>query len=460
MVMEESRRIGILLFLYTRDELSPAEQEELRSWRNQDPENEKLFFQMTDPDSLRSVMQEYYEERDRDFEKLKKQLPQLAETSLSGSVDEVRRIFSDANVLEDDQTGLSEDEYAESGLAPVEYWNSMISRLDNAEQSEGEIKNENKVVPITRRTIKSRLRIKNRPLRYLVRIAVGVALLFFVNYLTTDTRYKNYRAEMVSSDGIKTMLEDFGRGYEAGRAGITFDKTDKGEPIYIAANEHRAKKDKTYSLHTAAGGEFILRLPDGTMIWMNAASRITYPANFDQDTIRIKVEGEVYIQISKDSKHKILIERSSVNGHPSSIEAHPSSNLNINTYPGNDEMLVTLIRGTADAKIDATENKFHFLNGQQATIIHDSLTHTKDVNAEEIIAWKNGEFYFKDAALSNMMPALERWYDVEIQYASQVQDKKFSLRMPRSTQISVVLDDLRKQGLHITRQGKTITIWK
>jgi transmembrane sensor len=460
--MKESKKIGLLLFLYTRDELSPAEQEELLVWRNQDPENENLFFQMTDPDSLRLVMQEYYEERDRDFEKLKSQIPQLSETWLSGSVDEARRIFSESNVLEDDQTDLSENEYAGSDLSPVEYWNSMISRLDDAEQSEGETKNENKVVPITRRTIKSRLRIKNRLLRNLVRAAAIVIAIVIINYFMIDKRYQNYKAEMVSSDGIKTAIEDFNRGFEAGKAGVKV-QTDKGEPIYTAPNEREAKKDKTYSLHTASGGEFILQLPEGTMIWMNAASRITYPANFDQDTIRIKVEGEVYVQTSKDSSHKILIIPSTVphvRDQPSTIQAHPSSNLNISTYPGNDEMLVTLIRGAADAKMNTLENKFHFLNGQQALIIRDSLAFTRDVNTDEIIAWKNGEFYYKDAGLPLILPAIAKWYDVDIQYGSQIPDKKFSLRMPRSTPISEVLDNLRKQGLHITQRGKIITIWK
>jgi transmembrane sensor len=461
--MKESRKIGLFLFLYTRGELSPAEQEELRSWRNQDPENEKLFFQMTDPDSLRLVMQEYYKERDRDFEKLKKQLPQLAKTSLSGSVDEARRIFSETNVLEDDQTELSENEYTGSGLTPVEYWNSMISRLDDADQLEGESKNENKVVPITRRTIKSRLRIKNRLLRYSACAAAIVIALVIINYFTEDKRYQNYKAEMVSSDGIKSMVEDFNRGYEAGRAGIKFGKTEKGEPIYIAANEHKAKKDKTYSLHTAPGGEFILQLPDGTMIWMNAASRITYPANFDQDTIRIKVEGEVYIEMSKDSSHKILIKPSTVphvRDQPSTIQVQPSSNLNINSYIGHDELTLTLIQGEAAVKLDTIKNKILLVKGEQAAIILDMITVVHDVDLTEIIAWKNGEFYYRQAGLPLILPAIANWYDVDIQYGSQIPDKKISLRMPRTAPLSEVLDNLRKQDLHITQRGKIITIWK
>ena len=59
-----------------------------------------------------------------------------------------------------------------------------------------------------------------------------------------------------------------------------------------------------------------------------------------------------------------------------------------------------------------------------------------------------------------MMPALASWYDVEIEYTGAIPDGKFSLRILRSESISKVLDALRQQGLHITKSGRTLTIWK
>ncbi len=482
--MKESKKIGLFLFLYTRDELSPAEHEELLVWRNQDPENEKLFFQMTDPDSLRKEMQDYYKERDEGFEKLKARLPFLSGTRLSGSLD-TAKIFYEAQESEVGvQQDLSENVFAGSGLTPVEYWGSMISMLGDSEGTGSASTRQNKVVPISRNAKKLKLKRVPRLIRILMYAAACLGILVFINYLSTDKKHKNYEATMMSPDGIETIsgvksiFHDFIRGLNAGQAGIEFGETEKGEPLYIAANRRKAKKDKFYTLLTAPAGEFVLRLPEGTMIWLNAASSIKYPANFNQDTIHIEVEGEVYIQMSKDTTHHFLIspafsrqeqdtagkagngQRSTVNAQPPTINVNPSSNLNINTYSGDDEMLVTLIRGDADAKVNRTENKFRLMNGQQALIIHDSLAFIQAVDANEIIAWKNGEFYFKDAALQTLMPSIAKWYDVDIQYVSQIQDKKFSLRVPRNTPLKKVLESLQKQGLHITQQGKTITIWK
>ncbi|MDP4251939.1 MAG: DUF4974 domain-containing protein [Bacteroidota bacterium] len=470
--MNESGRIGILLYLYTREELSPAEQEELRAWRSRDPENEKLFFQMTDPVSLRALMQAYYAERDRDFEKLKMRVPSLSETRLSGSVEETAKIFSEAPVLEeDDDLNASGADYTASGLSPVEYWSSMISCLDDAEETDQSAGTEKETVSGAGKVKSLRVRRKGRRLRIFLRMTGIVILLIVGSLFLPGSKYKNYKAEMISSDGVRIAIDDFHRGFLAGKAGIKFGETDKGEPIYIAANKHKAKKDAFYTLITPPAGMFILQFPEGTRIWLNAASTIQYPANFDQDTIRIEMEGEAYFEMSGDSTHHFLIRPATGNpaspgyggqsGHRSTVSVKNSAALNINSYRGNREQLLTLVRGVAVLNRDTTENNLHLLSGQGAVIRNDSLALIRDVDTTAIIAWKNGEIYYKDAGLPVIMPAMAKWYDVDIQYAGGfIPDKKFSLRMPRSAALSEVLDSLQKQGLHFTRQGKMITIWK
>ena len=455
--MKETSRIGILLFLYTRDELSPAEEKELESWRKQDPENEKLFFQMTDPDSLRAEMQEYYASRDRDFEKLKAHLPQLSASRLSGSMEGDSDLLRDNGPEEEISSHDFEKEYADSGLSPSAYWESRLSVLDDDRQNDNEIILNNKPGLNSFAPKKPVVR-KGRVLRRFLRVAAVLAVIVVVNELAFGDKYPNYKAEMISTDGVRS---DFNRGFAAGAAGIKFGETEKGEPVYIAANDRKKSKDKFYTLMTAPGGEFILQLPDSTMIWMNAASSVKYPANFDQDTIRIEVEGEAYMERSKDSSHHYIISR--INTAPNKqspvIQIQPSSKINFNTYPGNGDILVTLIQGQAIYQKAPDENML-LSAGQQVLTINDSLGSARTIDPAETVAWKNGEFYYKDAKLQTMMPAFVNWYDVKFEYIPPVTDLKFNLRMPRSSSLSDVLDSLKKQGLHFTKQGKTITIWK
>ena len=179
--MKESKKIGLFLFLYTRGELSPAEQEELLVWRNQDPENEKLFFQMTDPDSLRKEMQDYYTERDRDFEKLKTRLPFLSGTRLSGSMDDNPYNDSETQLLDnEDETGITEDEYASSGLSPVEYWGTMISDREDLEEKHTMISSKGRVIEMTPVFETSKTKKKGRFFRRLFRVACVIILLIKV----------------------------------------------------------------------------------------------------------------------------------------------------------------------------------------------------------------------------------------------------------------------------------------
>ena len=462
--METSNRIGILLFLHTRDGLSAAEQAELQDWRKKSPENEALFIQMTGPDSLRAMMQEYYQERDNDFEKLKKRLPELAGTSLSGSVEGSAKNYAEA--LKFEESGGSNyltDEFAALGLSPVAYWESVISRLDDDDELNLEMETENNVAPKPSGAKKLRVVRKGRTRRRLMRVAAGVCGFMILSYFAADHRYDNYKADKYSpNEGKSTIGNDFLRGLYAGFAGITFGKTEKGEPIYIAPDEPNAKKDKFYTLKTAPGGMFILQLPDGTRIWMNESSTIKYPANFNQDTIRIQIEGEANIENAKSPTHHFIITtatRSAVDGE-SVFAVPPLSSLNINTNAGADEMLVTQTLGTSQHDPATTETGVNLEGGQQALVKHGNISGWRTVDTKEVIAWKNGEFYFKDASVQTIMNAIANYYDVEIQYPSGIPDKKISLQVARSAPIEVVLGMLKMQGIRSSKNGRTVVISK
>jgi ferric-dicitrate binding protein FerR (iron transport regulator) len=446
--MKQAKRIGILMFLHSRDELSKEEEQELLAWRKKSPENEQLFLELSNPEYERQMMIDLYRGREIVFRNIKKRFPFLSDADLSDPDDpeweKSRELFPEKDI-------------ADSGLSTVDFWANLLSEVNFREEEPIE-ENEEQMYAVKP---DGKLAIQTKKPRRYIRIFRWAAamLLAVTTLLFQGSRYGNYQALMISTDGQMIISQDFWRGFKAGLAGIKFGKTDKGEPIYIASNDRKAKTDKYFELITSQGGEFILQLPDGTRVWMNASSTIQYPANFDQDTIRLAVEGEAYIERSKNNSHHFLLYRSTVNRQASTVSVGPSSGININTYPDNGQMRVTLINaGQTDLPGD-TEKGFRLLSGQQALFVRDSLVSTSNVNGEEIIAWKNGEFNYKETPLAIMIPALEKWYDVDIQYSSQIQDEKFSLHVSRSAPISDVLDSLKNQGLNINKSGKTINIW-
>jgi ferric-dicitrate binding protein FerR (iron transport regulator) len=458
--MKESKKIGLFLFLYTRGELSPAEQEELFVWRNQDPENEKLFFQMTDPDSLHKEMQDYFKERDRDFEKLKTRLPFLSDSRLPGSMTDDPDNYSEIELLEDEGREFTENDYAASGLSPVDYWGSMISDINEREEIKPEDSPRSKVVKLEPESSSRKLKTKRWVHTLLGAAACATVIIFQVYQKSPKSSLDRFQAGLFSSGGVDRAFEDISRGFAAGRAGIKITDNAKGEPIYIMPNESRAASSKFYMLKTPADGEFILQLPDSTLIWLNGSSAIKYPANFNQRDIVIEISGEVYVERSKDAFHHYIIMPSSINGQLSPIQIPPSAKLDISNYPDNEGLLVTLISGDVGMNGGTAEKGFHFSIGKQVVIINDSLAYTQDVNASEVTSWRNGTFYYRQTSILNIMPAIAKWYEMDVQYPFGIPDKKFNLRMDRNASVTDILDNLKNQGLHVTHLGKNITIWK
>ncbi len=461
--MKESQKIGMFLFLYSRGELTPAEKEELLFWRNQDPENERLFFQMTDPDSLRKEMQDYYNERDRDFEKLKEQLPFLSETRLSESMnDDVYNYFENLLPDNEDEGDIIMDEDASSGLSPMEYWGSMIADTDKkgkTEDSPG-----GKMVEIGSESSPRGMKTK-RWVQTLLAVAVCVTIILVrIDQQFPKSNTDRFQASLFSSDAVDKAGADMLRGYGVGRAGIKISHNAAGDPVYTVPNEKTAAYEKTYLLKTPAGGEFILQLPDGTLIWLNDSSTVKYPANFDQQNIAIEITGEVFIERSKNAFYHFNISISrqdeSLRAAGLTLKTEPLSQCNINAYPDKKEISVTLISGRAKLIHGNTDNGFQLPIGKQAVIVDGSVRSVLDVGVQDVSSWKNGTFYYRETSIQHIMQAIARWYGVDLYYPMGIPDKKFNLRMERSAELCDILKNLQSQGLHVTYLGNNITIWK
>ncbi len=402
--MTRSQRIGTLMFRYVRNELDRNGKEELNAWCNESPENEQMFQRKTDPENILRDVAVYLETKELAFQKLKASFPQI--------------------------------------------WAKPV------------------------------IRMRSRVYRYariaaILLVVLGVGAYFILH--DKQNTGGSYQADLIDADGVHNAMNDFQRGFRAGSAGIRIEDIGNGELLYVAKNYPKAGKDRYYKLLTPRSGAFDLKLPDGTMVWLNAQSTIEYPANFSQDSIKIKLTGEAYFEMAKDATHSFIISippsasakasaDKTANGQPPRANGFhvtsTSGHFNLISYTDEPIVSATMVEGTALVRLDSGNAELKLHPGQQAQMIDQKLALNPSADTSEIIAWKNGEFYYKDAGLQIMMPAIAKWYDVNIQYAGQIPDKKFSIRIPRNTPLSKVLENLQKQGLHITQHGKTVRIWK
>jgi transmembrane sensor len=159
-------------------------------------------------------------------------------------------------------------------------------------------------------------------------------------------------------------------------------------------------------------------LPDGSEIWLNAGSTITYPAQFDTDVREVKLEGEAYFNIQHDQKRPFLIHSATM------VTQVLGTSFNISSYPDNQQIKVTVLSGKVavyerGANGKAVSGKVHFVEANQEVMYqkhsHQFFTVKKEIKSIDAAAWKEGNLIFKSTELSEVIQRLERHYGTTIQ---------------------------------------------
>lgn len=212
-------------------------------------------------------------------------------------------------------------------------------------------------------------------------------------------------------------------------------------------------KPEYNTMSTPVGRQFSLVLADGSKVWLNATSSITYPTAFDGNERKVQITGEAYFEVAHNPSMPFIV---SVNDMKVEVLG---THFNINSYADEDAIKTTLFQG----KVRVSKNgKVAMLNpGQQAVVNNQSLNINNSPGLDEVIAWKNGKFSFGEStSLNVIMRQLSRWYGVEVIYKDNVQ-QQFGGSISMQSNISQVLEKLQLTGkVHFTIEGNKVTVSK
>lgn len=196
-------------------------------------------------------------------------------------------------------------------------------------------------------------------------------------------------------------------------------------------------------------GFYQLVLPDGSKAWINSSSSIRYPSQFTGYERRVTVTGETYFEIAKDPLHPFIV---SVNGVD--ITAVGTA-FNINAYPDEERLAVTLTEGKVNVKYALQERSL--VPGQQLLIHHNQWSQST-VDVSPIIAWTRNQFKLKNTTIEEVMRMAERWYDVKVIYQDKVTDH-FTGTIDRTVPISQLLKLLEATGqVHFRIEANQIIV--
>lgn len=247
------------------------------------------------------------------------------------------------------------------------------------------------------------------------------------------------------ADGSEVVLDSLADGIVATQLGTTVELKN-GRLVYDAGKKNRGEI-LFNTMTTPKGRQFQLVLPDGTKVWLNAASSITYPASFAGDARRVKVSGEAYFEVAK------------MKGMPFHVTINEmaevkvlGTHFNINAYEPELGIKTTLLEGSVQASLLGTGRAPDYVvlkPGQQAEVTNDQkIKLNESVNTDQVMAWKNGLFNFENASLEEVMRQLARWYNIEVAYEQDIPKMVFGGEMSRNVSLAGVLNGLERAGVH------------
>lgn len=246
------------------------------------------------------------------------------------------------------------------------------------------------------------------------------------------------KAILTLANGQKVIL-DKGKSY----ADSNVD-SDGEELLYKQGSKE--KKNAYNELTIPRGGQFFIKLSDGTKVWLNSESKIRYQVSFI-DGLPRQIElvyGEAYFDVSPSVQHK---GSSFTVYHKQQQVQVLGTAFNVKAYKDEHEIRTTLVEGKVALNFGV--QRAYLRPNEQS--IYSTVDHTFVVNEVDVynsVAWKNGIFSFEGMSLKEIMKVLSRWYDVEIVFKdSSVENQEFIGVLGKDQNLETILQSIKSYGI-------------
>ncbi|MCS3798819.1 FecR family protein [Niastella sp. OAS944] len=268
---------------------------------------------------------------------------------------------------------------------------------------------------------------------------------------TPDTK----KAVLILADGSSIPLNEIANGDIAYQGQVIIHKNQNGQLEYkpSGASVNIAGSN---TLRTPRGGEYQVVLEDGTRIWLNSASTLQFPVQFNTNERRVILTGEAYFEVAKAIDPKTNNKKSFIVSVDNMEVQAIGTAFNISAYKEDNRSQTTVVEGLVKV---SRHNKFSMLKPGKKLVAADTSFTIEDADVKQETAWKNGEFVFRNTSLKMVMNELARWYDMDVQYAPGVPSLHFSGEVQRESEVTKVLEMLEYTGgVKFTINNRIITV--
>lgn len=267
------------------------------------------------------------------------------------------------------------------------------------------------------------------------------------------------KAFLILADGSRISLNDAANGQLAKQAGITITKAGNGQLIYTIAEQQSAGSGNEFNtIETPRGGQYQINLPDGSKVWLNAETKLRFPVTFaGRKQRKVELSGEAYFEVAKVNVPAKQPMPFIVASNGQEVEVL-GTHFNVNAYGDDEYTKTTLLEGSVRVSRLLNAQSAKLVPGQQATVGPTTLT-LKNVDTEQAVAWKNGQFMFYNVPLKQVMKEVSRWYNVEVEYRGDFSAVVLGGSVSKFSNIQEVLDVLELAGhVDFRIEGKKVVV--
>ncbi|HEY9261932.1 MAG TPA: FecR domain-containing protein [Chitinophaga sp.] len=251
------------------------------------------------------------------------------------------------------------------------------------------------------------------------------------------------KALLTLADGSVVQLDSSSKVIPQGKTSII---QQQGQLKYTNGNAATV----TYNtLTTPRGGQYELLLPDGSRVWLNAASSLYYPTAFTGKERKIVLSGEAYFEVVPDADKPFIVQ-----SDKTTVQVLGTA-FNIMAYADEPNQQTSLVNGSIKVAYQAQHT---LVTPGNMAIVKEGTLSLAPADIEQVTAWKNGLLALNATSLKGLMRQVARWYDVEVRYEGEVPDRQFGGILSRNTQLSTLIQFLRKSGVNIKQTNRVITI--
>ena len=200
------------------------------------------------------------------------------------------------------------------------------------------------------------------------------------------------------------------------------------------------------------GGEYITRLPDDSVVHLNAGSELKVPVYFGTESREVWLRGEGFFEVVH--RENLIF---TVHTDKADISVL-GTEFDVRAYTDEKEVVTTLVQGAVGVSSGRTYDRLK--SGEQARIAGKGDVRVAEVDIYPFIAWKNGRMVFENERLEKIMAELQRWYDFELFYADpDVKEMHFTIDILKYEEISKVLNLMERMNkVKFTQKGRTVVV--